>query len=201
MREIEHLQKQWRNSARFRGLHASMTLKKDGLVLGANTVLAKRNHDGTLAIDGEEEKLLTMLSVAYGRPVGALVLGSLRRASDCAKAGDACLAGMHVALALPALRDPEDAARRLFIADGLLAKGGERYLESARIRSRTARCVGERIQSKPAACAGRQRQAERAMDKRDDDSRDASVSFSGPPNSIKFDERSWARSRSCCRVP
>jgi hypothetical protein len=123
MREIEHLQKQWRDSARFRGLHASMSLERDALVLGANTVLAKRDRDGALAINGKEEKLLTLLSVAHGRPIDASILKSLRRASDCAKAGDACLASMHVALALPALRDPVDASRRLFVADGLLAKG------------------------------------------------------------------------------
>ncbi|HTW36572.1 MAG TPA: hypothetical protein VMD53_18280 [Rhizomicrobium sp.] len=43
MREIEHLQKQWRDGARFRGLHASMSLENDGLVLGAKTLLAKRD--------------------------------------------------------------------------------------------------------------------------------------------------------------
>jgi hypothetical protein len=123
MREIEHLQKQWRESARFRGLHASMSLQRDALVLGAGTVLVKRNTDGALMMDGEEEKLLTLLSVAHGRPIGTSVLKSFRRASDCAKAGDACMASMHVALALPAFRDPSDASRRLFIAEGLLAKG------------------------------------------------------------------------------
>ena len=123
MREIEQLQKQWRDGARFGGLYASLAFEKDGLVLGANTVLAKRNHDGALALDGEEAKLLTLLSVAHGRPIGASILKSFRRASDCAKAGDACMASMHVALALPALRDPVDASRRLFVADGLIAKG------------------------------------------------------------------------------
>ena len=121
MRKIEHLQKLWRDSARFRGLHASMTLERDALVLGANTVLAKRDHEGALAIGGEE-KLLTLLSVAHGRPIGASVLKRLRRASDFAKAGNSCLASMHVALALPALRNPANASRRLFIAEGLLER-------------------------------------------------------------------------------
>ncbi len=123
MREIEQLQKQWRDGARFRGLHASVALEKDGLVLGANTVLAKRNRDGALALDGEEAKLLTLLSVAHGRAIDASILKSFRQASDCAKAGDACMASMHVALALPVLRDPLDASRRLYVADGLLARG------------------------------------------------------------------------------
>lgn len=123
MREIEHLQKQWRESARFRGLHASMSFENDALVLGADTVLVKRKADGALVLDGAEMRLLILLSVAQGRPIGASILKNFRRASDCAKAGDACMASMHVALALPALDDPERAAQRLFMVDGLLAAG------------------------------------------------------------------------------
>lgn len=124
MRQIEELQKQWQDRGRFRGLHASMSLEKDGLVLGAKTVLAKRNHDGALVLDGAEAPLLTLLAVAYGQPIDAAVLGKIRRASKHAKAGNECRAAMHIALAgLPILPDPVDAARRLFIAEGLLANG------------------------------------------------------------------------------
>ena len=124
MRRIEELQKQWQDRGRFRGLHASMSLEKDGLVLGAKTVLAKRNHDGALVLDGAEAPLLTLLAVAYGQPIDAAVLGKIRGASKHAKAGDECRAAMHIALAgLPILPDPVDAARRLFIAEGLLANG------------------------------------------------------------------------------
>jgi hypothetical protein len=121
---IERLQKQWRDDARFHGLHASMHLEKEALVLGANTVLAKRDEDGGLAIDGDEARLLTLLAVAYGQPVDSSVLASIRGASKFARAGDECMAAMRLALArLPQLADPEDAARRLFIADGLIAEG------------------------------------------------------------------------------
>lgn len=120
--QIEKLQKQWREKVRFRGLHASLSLEKDGLVLGAQTVLAKRAHDGGLEAD--EARLLTLLAVAYGGPVDVSVLGSVRRASKQMRAGDECLAAMHIALAgLPKLADPSDAARRIFIADNLLADG------------------------------------------------------------------------------
>jgi hypothetical protein len=119
---IERLQKQWRDDARFRGLYASMSLEKDALILGARTVLAKRDGEGGLSIEGE--RLLTLLAVAYGRPVDNAVLASIRRASKFARAGDECMASMRIALArLPQLPDPEDAARRLFIADGLIAGG------------------------------------------------------------------------------
>jgi len=124
MKQIEDLQKRWQESVRFRGLHAAMSLEKDALVLGAGTVLARRDHDGALALDGEDAKLLTLLSVAYGQPVSASVLGTVRKASRHARAGDDAMAAMYLALAkLPKLRDPSDSARRLFIADGLMADG------------------------------------------------------------------------------
>lgn len=120
MREIEHLQKQWRDGANLRGLHAQLHLGPDGLLLG-ETVLAKRNDDGTLAL--EDERLPTLLSVAQCSAVDVSALKHLRHASDWEKAGDVLRASMYVALALPVLRDPQDAARRLFAADGLLMAG------------------------------------------------------------------------------
>jgi hypothetical protein len=124
MNEIERLQKQWRDSARFRGLHASMSLEKEGLVLGAGTILAKRGDDCVLELAGEETRILTLLAVAYGQPIKPSALDTIRHASKHARAGDECMAAMHVALAqLPKLADPADAARRLFIADGLIEAG------------------------------------------------------------------------------
>jgi hypothetical protein len=121
---IERLQKQWRESAQFRGLHASMSLEKNALVLGAGTVLAKRDGNGGLAIEDDEERLLTLLAVAYGRPADSSVLESIRAASKYARAGNESMAAMRIALAqLPQLADPEDASRRLFIADGLIVEG------------------------------------------------------------------------------
>ena len=101
-----------------------MHLENDALVLGARTVLAKRDSDGALEIDGEEARLATLLAVAYGGPVDPSVLASIRGASKYARAGNECMATMHIALArLSKLIDPDDAARRLFIADGLIAEG------------------------------------------------------------------------------
>jgi hypothetical protein len=124
MNPIEEHSKRWRESGRFRGLHAAMSLEKEGLVLGAKTLLAKRDWDGALVLDGEEARLLTLLAVAYGHPVSPSLLGTIRKASRYARAGDECMAAMLIALArVPRLRDPTDAARRLFIADGLMKDG------------------------------------------------------------------------------
>ncbi len=92
MQEIERLKKRWQDGARFRPVHASMCLEKEGLMLGAKTVLAKRRGDGALALDGEEARLLTLLAVAYGRPVDAGIIGKIRRASKHARAGDEAMA-------------------------------------------------------------------------------------------------------------
>ena len=124
MEELERLRKSWLDSGRFLGIHKRPSLEKRGLVFGAQTLLAKRNRDGALDIDGEEAKLLTLLAVAYGRPVDLSVLNSFSAASKHTRAGDECMAAMSVALArLPQLLDPDDAARRLFIAEGLVAAG------------------------------------------------------------------------------
>jgi hypothetical protein len=123
MEQIERLQKHWQHRVRFSGMHAAMTLEKDALVLGAKTALATRTHDRALALDGEEARILTLLAVASGRPVNPSILGAIRRASKHARAGDECMAAMHIALALPVMRDPLESARRLFIADGLMKDG------------------------------------------------------------------------------
>ncbi|HTW34408.1 MAG TPA: hypothetical protein VMD53_07315 [Rhizomicrobium sp.] len=124
MQELERLEKQWNNAARFRGIRANLCLDDEGLTLGAGTLLAKRNHDGSLALDGEEEKVLTLLSIACGKALDPSALKPIRRASEIARDGDECRAAMHVALTkLPNISDPIDAARRLFIAEGLIAAG------------------------------------------------------------------------------
>ena len=119
---IARIQKRWHDEVRFRGLRAGMSLEPEGVVLGAQTVLAKRLHDGSL--EGEDARILTLLSVAYGNPIDPSVIGAVRRASKHARAGDEGMASMHIALVpLPRLSDPSDAARRLFIADGLMEDG------------------------------------------------------------------------------
>jgi hypothetical protein len=122
MQAIADLQKQWRERERFRRLHAHLGLEKEGVVLGANTALAKRDNDG--AFETDEARAFTLLAVTYGKPVGRSVLGKFNLASKHARAGNEAMAAMHIALAgLPVLRDPEDAAKRLFIANGLMEHG------------------------------------------------------------------------------
>ncbi|MGE3784595.1 MAG: hypothetical protein AB7H71_17875 [Alphaproteobacteria bacterium] len=95
-------------------------------MLGAGTVLAKHitcSRASELDLDLAGERILTLLSVAYSKPVDPAVLGNIRRASAAWRDGETVLALIHLAhSALPPLPD-ENAADRLSAADHLLAAG------------------------------------------------------------------------------
>lgn len=81
-------------------LHRSLTITSAGLALGTGTVLARMKRDGPpyqLAIDGEEERILALLSVAFDKSVSTRAIGNLRRASEQWSRGDKCLAHIHLA--------------------------------------------------------------------------------------------------------
>ena len=120
MQEIGELELEWQQSLP-RKIRQGLSLVDEGLVLGATRLLPKLD---TGLAECQEPRLVALLSVAYGRPVEASVLDTVRRAAKHARAGNAAMAATHIALArLPRLSDPGDDARRLFIADGLIAKG------------------------------------------------------------------------------
>ena len=78
------------------------------LVLGAGTLLAKLDGKA-LPIEADQERLWTLLSVAYGHGVPLAVLGSLRRVAKHWQGGDKRLAAIHLAqMGLPDIG--EDAA-------------------------------------------------------------------------------------------
>lgn len=55
-----------------------MKLTDEELFLGAGTLLAKAGDDG-LCIDGEEQRIRTLLAVAYGQAISQAALRSLHR--------------------------------------------------------------------------------------------------------------------------
>ena len=98
-----------------------MALTGQGFVLGAGTLLAKLG-DKALPIEADQERIWTLLSVAYGHEVPLAVLGSLRRAAKHWQGGDKCLAAIHLAqMGLPDIG--EDAAYRLSLAAELIDAG------------------------------------------------------------------------------
>ena len=61
-----------------------MTFTGQGLILGATALVPMSRHSGKdpkIAIEGAEERVLALLSVAYAKTVSPGVLGNLRRAA------------------------------------------------------------------------------------------------------------------------
>jgi len=75
-----------------------LTLKPEGLILGAGTVLLPAEESRRLkSVDGDELRVLALLSAAYGRAIAPRVLGNIQRAAKAWSEGDDCLAYIHLA--------------------------------------------------------------------------------------------------------
>ncbi len=125
---ITERQRSWLEQRRPGVAHPVMQFVEDRLELGAGTILAQMAGDSWLGrgldLDGRETRILALLAAAYRQPIALGVLDHLRRAGDQWARGEACLAQIHLALTgLSRLSDPEDAAYRLFMAEGLMDEG------------------------------------------------------------------------------
>jgi hypothetical protein len=101
---------------------------RGGLVLGAGTILAKCGADDggspSLALAGNEQRVLALLTIAYGRTVNASVIDHIRRAAQAYMRGETNLALIHLAYTgLSTLDDQKTASYRLFLANELLKAG------------------------------------------------------------------------------
>ncbi len=121
----EQLRQQWRARERAVPISPVLRFAPEGLVLGAGTVLLAGEGTRRLrALQGQEGRVMALLCAAYGRAVAPKVLGNIARAMKCWRDGDDCLAYIHLAHAgLPETREPYEAARRLFVADGVMKAG------------------------------------------------------------------------------
>lgn len=67
-------------------------------MLGGQSVIARKVLDRwgapSLAIEGEERRVLALLAVAYWRPVGSEAIHHLKRASHALSRGDGALAAL-----------------------------------------------------------------------------------------------------------
>jgi|GEM_PF-2579237 len=129
----QDLIKAWQMDGRRRPVHRQPELTEDGLVLGAGIVIAKAGRDvanrPVLNIDGQEPRILALLSVAYHRPMTKSVLNSLRLASRNWSKGEPALAQIVLAqaglgnLSAEGGGEDEDAVLRLFVVDQLMKSG------------------------------------------------------------------------------
>ena len=122
---VERLRAQWRAREQSRDIREAPVFETDGLVLGAGTLLTNAG-DGRPAeelADGDT-RLDALLSVAYGRRIDPHALGHVKAAATRWRQGDQARASLHLALSrLGRLSRPDDAAKRLFMADGLMSAG------------------------------------------------------------------------------
>lgn len=122
MSNVEMLRQNWLKRTRFQPVAPYPRFTEEGLVLGADTRLASAPPD--LADFESQQRILALLSAAYGKAISPDVLVNLRRAARAWTKGDKSLAAILIAHAgLPKLAAGDDGCYRLFMADGLL-KGG-----------------------------------------------------------------------------
>jgi hypothetical protein len=101
----------------------TVTIDETGLVLGLGTRLVRVTKDGGLAVDGDNERMLALLSVAARRPVAPDIAGAIEAAAGHWGRGDKALANLRLVFGrLPHLDEPAD-AWRLRLAEALLDKG------------------------------------------------------------------------------
>lgn len=121
----EQLRNAWRARERAVPISPAMHFASEGLILGAGTVVVAAEGSRRLrSLQGQEARVLTLLSAAYGRAIAPSVIGNIERAAKAWSEGDDCLAYIH--LAHTGMREPQDpyeSARRLFIVDGFMKAG------------------------------------------------------------------------------
>jgi hypothetical protein len=103
-----------------------MTFTHAGIALGRGTILAefekKGRGTGSLALDGNEARILSLLTAAFDAPVAPDIVEKIRRAGEFWRAGDKAPAQIHLAfLGLPKIDEAD--AYRLFLAGTALEKG------------------------------------------------------------------------------
>ena len=123
----QSLTKSWEKIGRYEPVSVHLTFHKNGLLLGAGTVIAPSGRDDwgrpVLKIDGNEERILALLSVAHDQPIMPRILNNLRSASRCWSKGEITLAYIHIAFSNLQVLEDEDAPRRLFMAKRLIDHG------------------------------------------------------------------------------
>ncbi len=122
---VKQLRREWHAREQVVPIGDCLCFTPRGLEMGARTVLLPATTDRDLQkIRGQEERMLALLSAAYGRKLHPTVLDSIEKAAQRWTRGEDCLALIHLALAgLNPLEEGREAARRLFMADGLIKAG------------------------------------------------------------------------------
>ena len=121
----ERLWRAWSVQKRSVPIIPALYFSPDGLALGAGTILLPAVGPRRLAdLQGEEARLLALLSATYGKAISPSVIGNIERTAKSWREGDDALAAIHLAhAALPRPDDSDEAARRLFVTDAFIRAG------------------------------------------------------------------------------
>ena len=114
----DRLEKAWADEGRSRDTHRTLTFTKRGLEIGNGTVVVKYTRDDwnrrILCIDGQEERILTLLSVARDQPMPDGIIEHFHSASRALSKGELSLASIHLAyIGLQPLEADEETLRLL----------------------------------------------------------------------------------------
>jgi hypothetical protein len=116
----------WELAKRREAFRVTPVWTKSGLIFGAGTVLARE-------IPGSEDRVVALLSAAFDKVSGSIVVRALERAHEAWRAGKKAESAAWIAAAeLPPLLS-EESARRLFFAAGLLDHGSIMPMDLRRI--------------------------------------------------------------------
>ncbi|HEX3916671.1 MAG TPA: hypothetical protein VHW60_04985 [Caulobacteraceae bacterium] len=123
----EQLWQEWRARRAAAAIEPVMRFSREGLVVGAGTVLATADASGgEVALAADQRRLQALLAAAHLRPAEPGALIHLRKAAHCWGRGEVVLADIHLALSgVSRLRRPEVDAQRLFLAERLMQEGFE----------------------------------------------------------------------------
>jgi hypothetical protein len=125
IQDTDVLDQHWHDEGLSRPLHRALTFTHAGLVLERGTLLAefeKERPARGLALDGNEARILSLLTAAHGEPVAGGVTAKIRSAGEFWRYGEKTLAQLHLAfIGLPTI--DETSAYRLFLAGTALEKG------------------------------------------------------------------------------
>ncbi|MGH6857357.1 MAG: hypothetical protein ACRECP_06895 [Methylocella sp.] len=162
MQETDVLDRHWHDEGLSRPLHRALTFSQAGLVLGRGTLLAEFERERLargLALDGNQARVVSLLTAAHGKPAAGGVVAKIRRAGEFWCAGEKALAQLHLAfIGLPKI--DEAGAYRLFLAGVALEKGlGPRDLINALGFPRAARDLEKYNPDQPRVPAGSGRES------------------------------------------
>jgi hypothetical protein len=126
-RDDARLRKDWCAHAHAKPFYPYPYICDDGLFLGAGTRIAAMGEDRDgrpcLETEGEEERILALLSLAYGKPIAPSAVKYVERASLQWGRGEKAIAHFELAFARLPRFDARDDGFPLFCADRLFKQG------------------------------------------------------------------------------